>query len=109
MNPPTQDMLDVIYQRLIKDGAQDDGPPVPWDYPARMFDMGTIRTLTGNPTWHWPRRRDLPKEEQKEFLSWLMVNQLPVPLLDMVMADDQDGYYPHDYMDWKDKREACHL
>lgn len=100
---PTQDTLDEIYQRLLKDGG-DVGES--GGYVARMFDLATIRNVLNNPDWNWPRLRDLPQEEQGEFKVWLMVNRLNLPLLDMVLATDQDAYYPHDYDDWKNGREA---
>lgn len=106
MNDTNQDMMDELYKLITKDGAEE-GVPVPWDYPMRMFDRATIRNLLGNQKWEWPRLRDLPEKESEEFKMWLMGNGLTVPLLDMVLAEDQDAYYPHDYGDWKNGREAC--
>lgn len=47
----------------------------------------------------WPRLRDLPKDEQAPFFRWL--GGQTRPWLDGVPVDEQDGYYQHDYKNWK--------
>lgn len=49
----------------------------------------------------WPRIRDLPPDEQAPFREFLTGQTLP--LLDGVPMEEQDGYYPWDYDNWKRK------
>jgi hypothetical protein len=47
----------------------------------------------------WPRLRDLPEEEQEPFREWLRGST--IPHLVGVADEDQDAYYPWDYIRWK--------
>ena len=46
----------------------------------------------------WPRRRHLPQAEQALFSSWLFNST--VPLVDGTPVDEQDYFYPWDYVEW---------
>ena len=50
------------------------------------------------PTYQWPRLRDLPSQHREAFSKWLQGQT--VPLVNKVPADQQDFYYPHDYQRW---------
>jgi hypothetical protein len=50
-----------------------------------------------------PRIRDLPKEERESFSEFLWGQTRP--LINGIPDDEQDGYYPSDYDNWKRKPE----
>lgn len=49
----------------------------------------------------FPRIRDLPPEEQKPFRAFLCGQT--IPWLSGVLREEQDGYYPWDYENFKRK------
>jgi len=51
----------------------------------------------------WPRIKDLPKDEQKEFERFLRGQTCPY--IDGLPIEEQDGYYPWDYTRWKAIKE----
>lgn len=48
---------------------------------------------------HWPRIKNLPKNEQKPFRKWL--SGQTCPLIDGLAYEEQDAFYPWDYDQWK--------
>ena len=50
-------------------------------------------------TPQWSRVRDLPEEERAPFTEWL--DGQTRPMLDGIPMEEQDGYYDHDYRNWK--------
>ena len=46
----------------------------------------------------WPRRRNLPEAEQALFSRWLFNSTVPV--VHGTPADEQDYFYPWDYVEW---------
>jgi hypothetical protein len=48
---------------------------------------------------HWPRIRELPKDEQKPFRQWL--SGQTCPLMSGVPHEEQDAFYPWDYDRWR--------
>ena len=52
---------------------------------------------SGAPTW--PRIRNLPPEEQEGFA--LLIAGLTRPYIEGEPREEQDGYYPRDYQEWK--------
>ena len=49
----------------------------------------------------WPRIRNLPESERAEFEKYLEGQTRP--WIDGLPANEQDGYYEHDYDRWKRK------
>lgn len=60
--------------------------------------------MTPSPT-QWPRIRDLPEQERKPFADFLIGQTVPVIEGEPMDAEHQDGYYSHDYRNWKSKPE----
>lgn len=79
------------------------GPPGPVGPTYDLFNKPIqskhyIRDMTTEPQ-NWPRIRDLPEGERIPFSEFL-VGQT-IPWLEGVAREDQDGYYEHDYRNWK--------
>lgn len=49
--------------------------------------------------FNWPRIRDLPEAERQPFTDFLAHQTRP--WIDGESANDQDGYYESDYLNWK--------
>jgi len=47
----------------------------------------------------WPRIRDLPEEDREMFGEWLTGST--TPHLEGLPWEEQDAYYPWDYVRWK--------
>jgi len=54
-----------------------------------------------NPPTKWPRVKDLPQEQQASFNQFLEGQTRPV--IEGVPDEEQDGYYPWDYDNFKRK------
>ena len=52
--------------------------------------------------FNYPRIRDLPKEEQEKFNSWLDYRGRPLPSnWEDLPPEEWDWFYPWDYEKWK--------
>lgn len=54
-----------------------------------------------NPLTKWPRVRDLPQAEQAAFNQFLEGQTRPI--IEGLPNEEQDGYYPWDYDNFKRK------
>jgi hypothetical protein len=50
---------------------------------------------------HYPRLRDIPEEYREPFKEWL--SGQTVPILEGEAIEDQDAFYPWDFMTWIEK------
>ncbi len=49
----------------------------------------------------WPRLRELPEAEREPFGLWLAHQTRPLVEEDAISWEDQDFFYPGDYLNWK--------